>query len=58
MFQQSFWGIIKSAPLLNFIFQQSLGFQGLGCRVDLVDDDDVDDIVTFNAQVAKLCVAR
>jgi len=35
----------------------------LGFRVDDVDDDDYDDdnnndVATFNAQVAKLCVAR
>ena len=38
----------------------------LGFRVDVVDDDDDDEddddddvvVVTFNAQVAKLCVAR
>jgi len=37
-----------------------LGFLGLGFGVDDVDDDDDvnDDVVTFNAQVAKLCVAR
>ena len=36
-----------------------LGFLGLGFGVDDDDDDDVnDDVVTFNAQVAKLCVAR
>ena len=66
MFQQ------KSAPPLNFIFKgilRSLGFRVLGfclgfkVRVDVVDvvvvvDDDDDDDVTFNAQVAKLCVPR
>jgi hypothetical protein len=33
-----------------------LGFLGLGFGVDDVDDND--DVVTFNAQIAKLCVAR
>ena len=68
MFQQ------KSAPPLKFIFKgilRSLGFRVLGfylgftvgfkVRVDVVDVvvvDDDDDDVTFNAQVAKLCVPR
>jgi hypothetical protein len=35
-----------------------LGVLGLGVGGDDVDDDVNDDVVTFNAQVAKLCVAR
>ena len=49
MFQQSFQGIIKSPPPLNFIFKGI--FKMMMVVVVMV-------VVVVVAQVAKLCVAR
>ena len=70
MFQQTteFLGNHQIRTPIKLYIQDLREFlMSLGFRVDVVDDDDDDEddddddvvvVVTFNAQVAKLCVAR
>ena len=69
MFQQTteFLGNHQIRTPIKLYIQDPREFlMSLGFRVDVVDDDDDDEdddddddvVVTFNAQVAKLCVAR
>ena len=55
MFQQSFQGIIKSPPPLNFIFKGIFKMMMMMMMVVVVV---VMVVVVVVAQVAKLCVAR